>query len=83
MSKSTLPDHSNASETKMHSDNHPTKHLSDSWTRPTRPLRSGTEARAHRINRDICLTLSDEGISPVDFWLRFKEAAEIIGASHK
>ena len=43
----------------------------------------GGQKRAHRINRDICLTLSDEGISPVDFWLRFKEAAEIIGASHK
>ena len=43
----------------------------------------GDRERAHRINRDIYLTLLDEGISPVDFWLRFKEAAEIIGASHK
>ena len=43
----------------------------------------GDRERAHRINRDIYLTLLDEGISPVDFWLRFKEAAEIIGASHQ
>lgn len=43
----------------------------------------GDRERAHRINRDIYLTLLDEGISPVDFWLRFKEAAEIIGASHE
>jgi hypothetical protein len=43
----------------------------------------GDQARAQKLARDVHFLISAAGISPVEFWIRFKEASEVIATSDK